>query len=154
MNYFDSEAYEIALVFKSELEKIMNEEIFRSDYIVKQMERGALYYKYTKRVLTCLADDEVAEKAAQDVVLELANFAVTLGERVASILKSAEETTAVDSPETKKDNGRKKDNYYYNEKGELVIPGGDSETARQILSALRCKKAAAAALQELESTPK
>lgn len=85
MNYFDSEAYEIVLVFKSELEKIMNEEIYRSDYIVKQMEWGALYYKYTKRVLTCLADDEVAKKAAQDVVLEFANFAVTLGARVAEI---------------------------------------------------------------------
>lgn len=70
------------------------------------------------------------------------------------IMKSAEEATAVVNPETEKGNGLKKDNYYYNEKGELVIPGGDSETARQILSALRCKKAAAAALQELESTPK
>ncbi len=70
------------------------------------------------------------------------------------IMKSAEEATAVVNPETEKGNGLKKDNYYYNEKGELVIPGGDSETASQILAALRCKKAAAAALQELESTPK
>lgn len=69
------------------------------------------------------------------------------------IMKSAEEATAVVNPETEKGNGLKKDNYY-NEKGELVIPGGDSETASQILAALRCKKAAAAALQELESTPK
>ena len=85
MNYFDSEAYEIVLVFKSELEKIMNEEIYRSDYIVKQMELGALYYKYTKRVLTCLADDDVAKKASQDVMLDFANFAVALGARVAEI---------------------------------------------------------------------
>ena len=69
------------------------------------------------------------------------------------IMKSAEEATAVVNPETEKGNGLKKDNYY-NEKGELVIPGGDSETASQILAALRCKKAAPAALQELESTPK
>jgi hypothetical protein len=85
MNYCDSEAYEIALVFKSELEKIMNEEIFRSDYIVRQLANGALYYRYTRRVLTCLANDDDAKKAAQDVMIEFANFAVALGERVAEI---------------------------------------------------------------------
>lgn len=67
---------------------------------------------------------------------------------------TAEEVEAVANPDKKKDNGQKKNNYYFNEKGELVIPGGDSETARQVLAALRCKKAAAAALRELESTPK
>lgn len=85
MNYYDSDSYKIALNFKSELDKLLNEEIYRSNYIVKQMERGTLYYKYTRRVLTCLADDESAEKAAQDVVLELANFAVTLGERAGEV---------------------------------------------------------------------
>lgn len=62
---------------------------------------------------------------------------------------TAEEVEAAANP-AKKDNGRK-DNYYFNEKGELVIPGGDSETARQILAALRYKKAVAAALGEVES---
>ena len=85
MNYYDSDAYKIALNFKSELDKLLNEEIYRSNYIVKQMERGTLYYKYTRRVLTCLADEDSAEKAAQDVALEFANFAVELGERAGKV---------------------------------------------------------------------
>lgn len=85
MNYYDSDAYKIALNFKSELDKLINEEIYRSNYIVKQMERGTLYYKYTRRVLTCLADEDSAEKAAQDVALEFANFAVALGERAGEV---------------------------------------------------------------------
>ena len=85
MNYYDSDAYKIALNFKSELDKLINEEIYRSNYIVKQMERGTLYYKYTRRVLTCLADEDSAEKAAQDVALEFVNFAVELGERAGKV---------------------------------------------------------------------
>lgn len=104
--------------------------------------------------IVCYYLEDHAKAGDAKAILQKLSLYITKVVEVASILKSAEETTAVDSPETKKDNGRKKDNYYFNEKGELVIPGGDSETARQILSALRCKKAAAAALQELESTPK
>ncbi len=85
MNYYDSDAYKIAAGFKSELYKIMSEEIFRSDYIVRQLAHGALYYRYTRFVLTCLADVDDAEKASQDVMLDFANFAVALGARVAEI---------------------------------------------------------------------
>lgn len=85
MNYYDSDAYKIALNFKSELDKLLNEEIYRSNYIVKQMARGVLYYKYTKRVLTCLADEESAKKALKDVMFEFTNFAVTLGERAGEV---------------------------------------------------------------------
>ena len=49
------------------------------------MARGVLYYKYTKRVLTCLADEESAKKALKDVMFEFANFAVTLGERAGEV---------------------------------------------------------------------
>ena len=85
MNYYDSDAYKIALNFKSELDKLINEEIYRSNYIVKQMERGTLYYKYTRHVLTCLADEDSAEKATQDIALDFANFAVALGERAGEV---------------------------------------------------------------------
>lgn len=85
MNYYDSDVYKIALNFKSELDKLINEEIYRSNYIVKQMERGTLYYKYTRRVLTCLADEESAKKALKDVMFEFTNFAVTLGERAGEV---------------------------------------------------------------------
>lgn len=85
MNYYDSDAYKIALNFKSELDKLINEEIYRSNHIVKQMERGTLYYKYTRRVLTCLADEESAKKALKDVMFEFTNFAVTLGERAGEL---------------------------------------------------------------------
>lgn len=85
MNYYDSDAYKIAAGFKSELDKILIEEIFRSNAIARQMARGALYYEYTKRVLTCLADEDSAKKAAQDVVDEFTRFAVELGERATEI---------------------------------------------------------------------
>lgn len=85
MNYNDSEAYKIFYEFKSELEEILIEETFRSNAIARQMERGTLYYKYTRRVLTCLADEDSAGKAAQDVALEFANFAVELGERAEKV---------------------------------------------------------------------
>ena len=85
MNYYDSEAFQILKEFQTELEKILIEEIFRSNAIARQMARGVLYYKYTRRVLTCLANDDDAKKAAQDVMIEFANFAVALGERVAEI---------------------------------------------------------------------
>lgn len=85
MNYYDTKAFKIFKEFKFELDKILIEEIFRSDYIVKQMARGALYYKYTKRVLTCLADEDSTKKAEQDVVYEFTSFAVTLGERAGEI---------------------------------------------------------------------
>lgn len=82
MNYNDSEAYKIFYEFKSELEEILIEETFRSNAIARQMARGALYYKYTKRVLLCLADEDYVQKALQDVLLDFTSFAVTLGERV------------------------------------------------------------------------
>ena len=85
MNYYDSDAYKIVLDFKSELDKIMSDEIFRSDYIARKLAHGALYYRYTRCVLTCLADVDNAEKASQDVMIEFANFAAALGARVAKI---------------------------------------------------------------------
>lgn len=85
MNYYDSEAYKIFSEFKFELDKLLYEENFRSGYIAKQIERGTLYYKYTKRVLTCLADEESAKKALKDVMFEFTNFAVTLGERAGEV---------------------------------------------------------------------
>lgn len=63
---------------------------------------------------------------------------------------TAEEVEAAANP-AKKDNGQKKDKYYFNEKGELVIPGGDSETARRVLAAQRYMKVAEAVLREVES---
>lgn len=85
MNYYDSEAFQILKEFQAELEKILIEEIFRSNAVARQMARGVLYYKYTKRVLTCLADEESAKKALKDVMFEFANFAVTLGERAGEV---------------------------------------------------------------------
>lgn len=85
MNYYDSEAYKILSEFQAELEKILIEETFRSNAIARQMARGALYYKYTKRVLLCLADEESAKKALKDVTFEFTNFAVTLGERAGEV---------------------------------------------------------------------
>lgn len=85
MNYYDSEAFKIFKEFKFELDKILIEEIFRSNAIARQMARGALYYKYTKRVLTCLADEDSAQKALKDVMFEFTSFAVTLGERATEI---------------------------------------------------------------------
>ena len=81
MNYNDSEAYKIFYGFKSELEEILIEEIFQSNAIARQMARGALYYKYTRRVLLCLADEDSVQKALKDVMFEFTSFAVTLGER-------------------------------------------------------------------------
>ena len=85
MNYYDSNGFKIFKEFKYELDKILIEEIFLSNAIARQMARGALYYKYTKRVLTCLADEDSAKKAAQDVVDEFTRFAVALGERATEI---------------------------------------------------------------------
>ena len=85
MNYQDSEAYKIFYEFKSELEIILIEEIFRSNAIARQMARGALYYKYTRRVLLCLADEDSAQKALKDIMSEFTSFAVTLGERAGEV---------------------------------------------------------------------
>lgn len=85
MDYNDSEAYKIFYEFKSELERILIDESFRFNSIARQMARGALYYKYTRRVLLCLADEDNVQKALQDVLLDFTSFAVTLGERAGEV---------------------------------------------------------------------
>lgn len=85
MNYYDSESYKIFSEFKFELDKLLYEENFRSNYIAKQIERGTLYYKYSKRILLSLADKDSALKASQDILLEFTKFAVTLGERAGEV---------------------------------------------------------------------
>lgn len=82
MNYYDSCTYKIVKEFRVSLACIMQE----GTGITRQIEKGTLYYLYTKRILLCLDIEEAfREKAAQDVVLEFANFAVALGKRVAEI---------------------------------------------------------------------
>lgn len=79
MNYYDSDSYKIVKEFRASLACIMQE----GTGITRQIERGTLYYLYTKRILFCLDIEEAfREKAAQEVVLEFANFAVEMGRRI------------------------------------------------------------------------
>ena len=82
MNYYDSGAYKIVKEFRASLACIMQD----GTGITRQIERGSLYYRYTKRILHCLDIEEAfREKTAQEVVLEFTDFAAALGERAGEL---------------------------------------------------------------------